>query len=89
MYHGDSSKAQEGDFETVDDIDFMADLQRVEEERAALAAENERLARQQVGTRSRVGLFVSTIANALLHMPLSTGACLRLPHTRDGILLVF
>ena len=36
------------EYETVDDIDFMADLQRVEEDRLALLRENEHLQRQQV-----------------------------------------
>jgi hypothetical protein len=38
-------------YETVDDIDFMADLQRVEEDRLALIRENELLQRQQVCRR--------------------------------------
>ena len=42
-----SSKTND-EFETADDIDFMADLERVEAERQALAAENERLFKQQV-----------------------------------------
>jgi hypothetical protein len=36
------------EYESVDDIDFMADLQRVEEERLALVEENARLTAQQV-----------------------------------------
>jgi hypothetical protein len=43
----------------VDDIDFMADLQRVEEDRLALIRENELLQRQQV-RHMRMDLFCKT-----------------------------
>ena len=70
-----SSKDRPEEYETADDIDFMADLERLESERLALAAENERLLKRQVAAvrfSCRIG---RSDACAVAHRRKSTKSC--------------